>query len=612
MPSTFCVPEIFLDANATTPALPEISQLMEDVCCTQFANPSSPHLAALNPKQILETTRSLALRLFNEPKGTIIFNSGATEGINTAVFSVLQNAMGQNCKDKVLLYGATEHKAVPEALKYWNSVFQLNAEVVAIPVDKSGQLDLGFIAKHLDRALIVCTMGANNETGVVADLPALQGCIRAQHARIPWLVDCVQVLGKVALDLQAVDVDYATFSAHKLYGPKGVGCLYVNQKAVYSPLTVGGGQEQGARGGTENVAGIAALGKIFQWLLATREDAAACSPFAPLTQLQHYRERLLKALKRAFPELTLNQPYPDSLPTTLNFSVPTLTSGQLIAMFDAAGIRVSAGSACSTGRPKSFVLQAMGLPDWQSEGAIRLSFGPATSSAYIEAAEARINALAERLDAMRSATQNGLEGVFVPQPTSSSFTVFAEKISAQSGRLYLFGHSDDAADWLATHFPAARWEYISATELTTPTWHLELNADQVMTIENRETQRVAQIPATGIALTDEEKQAVQVASIPEINPQSDILVDVRERLETAAQPVIEPYTQALVAPRAEWISLLLTLAEVPAEQRYITICRSGGRSAVVAALAAKLRAPTLVSAELGVTHLIQNSICTRA
>lgn len=605
MPATFCVPEIFLDANATTPVLPEISQLMEDVCCVQFGNPSSPHLAALTPKQILDTTRASALALFNHPPGQIIFNSGATEGINTAVFSVLQAHLGQDCTGKFLLYGATEHKAVPEALKYWNTVLQLGAQLIAIPVDSRGQLDLQFLGEHVADALIVCTMGANNETGVVADLPALNQCIRKASLRVPWLMDCVQVLGKVPLDLTAIDVDYATFSAHKLYGPKGVGCLYVHEQATYSPLTVGGGQEQGARGGTENVAGIAALGRIFQWLLSSSSDLGK-GPFASMTKLQNYREQLLNALRVLFPNLALNQPYPDSLPTTLNFSVPDFSSAQLISMFDAAGIRVSAGSACSTGKPKSFVLDAMGLPAWQSEGAIRLSFGPATSAAYIDSAATRIRELAKRVNAIDPTPR----GLLVPQPTASNFTVYAVK-DVERAQLYVFGHQDDHADWLASNFPTAVWNYIDTHELTIDDWHLSRSPDQAMSITNRRTGRSVELGINGVSFTETEKQSVDVIALMDIQADVDCLVDVREPLETAAQPIIAPFHHGCTASRAEWIRFLLSTPE-RTEGRYVTICRSGGRSSVIAALAAKLGAPKQYSAELGVTHLLQKVICSKA
>lgn len=379
--------EIYLDCNATTPVLPQIAQAVEHVMEHVFGNPSSSHITGLQARYILDNTRRLGRQVIGAPRGRLFFTSGATEGIQTAVLSAL--TAGRNSTNlggkRWLLYGATEHKAVPQALEHWNKLLQLNAELKPIPVDKRGKLDLQFIAEHVGAAHMICTMAVNNETGVMQELQALEEVIRAENATVPWMVDCVQALGKQSLQLSETTIDYAPFSGHKLYGPKGIGFMYVRESAPFTPLIIGGGQEQGQRSGTENLPGIAALHALFELLLNKEQQV-----FQSHTVLEGYRQKLLSALRSVFPTLVLNHELEDSVPTTLNFSVRGVPSRDIMDVFDAANIRVSSGSACSSGVTRSFVLDAMGLEAWRSSSAIRLSFGPATSAATIDAACARI------------------------------------------------------------------------------------------------------------------------------------------------------------------------------------------------------------------------------
>ena len=174
-----------------------------------------------------------------------------------------------------------------------------------------------------------------------------------------------------------------------------------------------------------------------------------------------------------------------------------------------------------------------------------------------------------------------------------------------------FGHQDDHADWLASNFPTAVWNYIDTHELTIDDWHLSRSPDQAMSITNRRTGRSVELGINGVSFTETEKQSVDVIALMDIQADVDCLVDVREPLETAAQPIIAPFHHSCTASRAEWIRFLLSTPE-RTEGRYVTICRSGGRSSVIAALAAKLGAPKQYSAELGVTHLLQKVICSKA
>ncbi len=393
--------EIYLDANATTPVLAQARAAAMAVMDQDFGNPSSIHSTGLKARALMDTVRARARRVLGVATGELLFLSGATEGIQTAVLSALsalrqrrdEDAPGPARDLRWLLYGATEHKAVPEALRHWNRLLGLDLEVKAIPVGRDGRHDLDWLRAHAPQAGMVCTMAANNETGVISDLDGIAAVLASLEAtqRPFWMVDGVQALGKLPLRLEARGIDYAPFSGHKLYAPKGIGLLYVRAGAPFTPLLAGGGQESALRSGTENMSGIAALGAVLAALEEGRD-------FRDGPTLHSYRERLTQALTDAFPALQFNAPPDLCLPTTLNFSVPGLSSKLLLDLFDAADVRVSGGSACSAAKAQpSYVLEAMGLPASQTASAVRLSFGPATDDAFIREACARIRACGEAL-----------------------------------------------------------------------------------------------------------------------------------------------------------------------------------------------------------------------
>jgi cysteine sulfinate desulfinase/cysteine desulfurase-like protein/glyoxylase-like metal-dependent hydrolase (beta-lactamase superfamily II)/rhodanese-related sulfurtransferase len=385
---------VYLDANATTQVLPQASAAALSTMETQFGNPSSSHVSGLQAKQIMDKTRAQAKKIIGAENGKIIFTSGATEGIQTAILSALLQAKKSldSTKTYTLLYGATEHKAVPESLKHWNDILEINAEVKAIPVNEVGQLDLNFIAKEVPNALMICTMAVNNETGVYQDLNLLDQTIRTSNPNTFWMVDCVQALGKQDLNLSLTSIDYAPFSGHKLYAPKGVGFMYVKENAPFTSFIAGGGQESGLRSGTENLPGLAALSVIFSMLTGESEHR-----FTSVKTLHLFRQQIVAALTQAFPEIVFNHSFENTVPTTLNFAVPGFSSKEIMDLFDAANIRVSSGSACSSKVTRSFVLDAMGLPAWQSESAIRMSFGPAMTKEQVNNACARIVSAAQAL-----------------------------------------------------------------------------------------------------------------------------------------------------------------------------------------------------------------------
>jgi cysteine sulfinate desulfinase/cysteine desulfurase-like protein/rhodanese-related sulfurtransferase len=380
--------ELYLDANATSPVLPSAIAAAAAAMEACFGNPSSSHACGLRAKALLDATRARARRVLGAAGGRVMFTSGATEGIQTAVLSALcavreRRRRGEACGD-LLVYGATEHKAVPESLAHWNRLLGTNLELRPLPVDATGRHRLDLLRELAPRAAFVCTMAANNETGVVSDLDGIARVLEEAASPALWMVDCVQALGKLPLQLGATRIDYAPFSGHKLYAPKGIGLLYVRADAPFTPLMCGGGQEAGQRSGTENMAGIAALGAVLEAL-------ETGGTFRTPAELRALRDRLAGALREAFPSLVFNAPLEHALPTTLNFSVPGLSSKELLDLFDAAGVRVSAGSACSASKAApSYVLDAMGVPSERSASAVRLSFGPLADEAFVEDACARI------------------------------------------------------------------------------------------------------------------------------------------------------------------------------------------------------------------------------
>ena len=380
--------EIYLDANATSAVLPAAIDAAALAMRDGFGNPSSSHAHGMRAKATLDAVRARACRILGVGSGRLSFTSGATEGIQTAVLSALcaireRRARGE-ATGSLLLYGATEHKAVPESLAHWNRLLGTGLELRVLAVDSYGRHNLDALRELAPSAAMVCTMAANNETGAISDLDGIAAVLCASSSPAYWMVDSVQALGKMELNLCATRIDYAPFSGHKLYAPKGIGMLYVREGAPFTPLMCGGGQETGQRAGTENMAGIAALGAVLEAL----EEG---SGFRTHTDLARFRQRLADALRSALPGVVFNAPFANTLPTTLNFSVPGFSSKELLDLFDAAGLRVSSGSACSSAKAApSYVLEAMQLPKWRSAAAVRMSFGPMDDEAFIDAACERI------------------------------------------------------------------------------------------------------------------------------------------------------------------------------------------------------------------------------
>lgn len=427
--------ELYLDFNATSTVLPEAAAAAQAAMLSAYGNPSSTHAMGWRAQTLLKQTRQRAREVLGASSGRLLFTSGATEGIQTAVLSALCGLRERRRQGlpggRVLLYGATEHKAVPEALNHWNQVLGLGFEVRALPVDSRGRHDLAALRASLPEAGLLCTMAANNETGVVSDLAGIEATLRAADSPALWLVDGVQALGKLSLNLAASRIDYAPFSGHKLHAPKGIGLLYVREGSPFTPLIAGGGQEGGARSGTENMPGIAALGVVLAAL--QRGDT-----FCPPERLQAFRERLRQTLEVAFPGVVLNAALEDSLPTTLNFSWPGVPAQRLMSALEAAGLMVSAGSACSAAQAKpSAVLAAMGLPASRSTASVRLSLGLLVDEGFVDRVCERLLVCGAALQSVDASVSAAVD----PAPTD-----LAEPPAVEPEAL---------PDWLARH-PQAR------------------------------------------------------------------------------------------------------------------------------------------------------------
>lgn len=435
--------DLYLDANATTPVLPAAVEAAVVAMQQHFGNPSSAHAPGRAAQALLAQVRQTARRVLKVPEdGQLVFNSGATEGLQTAVLSALvalrERRAAGDTRVQHLVVGATEHKAVPTALAHWNTLLGLHLPVLTLPVDSTGRHDLAWLRQHAPHAGLVCTMAANNETGVVSDLDGIAAVLAQTSSPALWLVDAVQALGKLPLQLARRPIDYATFSGHKLYAPKGVGLLYVRAGAPFTPLMVGGGQEQGLRAGTENLPGIAALGAVLQALeaadAADAEDAghagAASGGLHHADTLVAHRAQLVHTLRQAFPNVVFNAEPAHSLPTTLNLSLPGALGPLWMQALAAAGLQVSGGSACSAalavaGSP---VLAAMGLPAWQVASAVRLSFGAADSAATIHEACRRLQACGESLQALQRAASGGACKAPAPADHSRPLHLSAEAL----------------------------------------------------------------------------------------------------------------------------------------------------------------------------------------
>ena len=352
---------IYLDYNATTPMSPEVLDFYKDQL-SLYANASSLHEDGRRAKKEIEIARKNVADLVNVSPEEIIFTSGGSESNNT-VFNTMIN-LGKKLGKNLIVTTEIEHPCVLEASK---RLADFGMEVVYLPVDEYGLVKEDEYKAALERnPLLVSVMTANNEIGTVQDIKKLAQLAHEKGAL--FHTDAVQAAGKIPVDLKDWGVDYATFSGHKIYGPKGVGALFVKTGCKIEPLIRGGHQEKGYRAGTYNAPSIAAYGKAAELAKADIEHYT--------THTKALREKLKNGLLEKIPNIKINGHPEKVLPNTLDVSFPGAEGEAILLHLDLLGVDVSTGSACASGSLEpSHVLMATGLGPELAHGSIRFSFG---------------------------------------------------------------------------------------------------------------------------------------------------------------------------------------------------------------------------------------------
>jgi cysteine desulfurase len=356
------VRRIYLDHNATTPLAKEALASMLEILQEDFGNPSSIHGEGRKAREHLDVARLEISKLLGTRPGEITFTSGGTEANN---FSLLGVALSPKARGGRIISTQVEHASIINPLKQLENDY----EIVLLPVDKNGYVDPAEVERAInDQTLLVSVQWANSETGVLQNIHEI-GTL-ARKAGVLFHSDMVQVAGKMEINLESLPVDLASFSAHKLYGPKGVGALYIRRgtQPLFSPLC-GGGQEKKRRGGTENVAGIVGFGKACElaknWL---ESDKALDS--------KDLGEFFLSQVRAEIPNVQLFGEGANKLCNTFNLGFSGVESDTLLIGLDIAGIAVSAGSACSSGSGlPSPTLLAMGVPEEEVNSSLRFTLG---------------------------------------------------------------------------------------------------------------------------------------------------------------------------------------------------------------------------------------------
>lgn len=374
---------IYLDHNATTPIRPEAVRAMREVLEENFGNPSSVHWAGTRARSAVEAARAQIARLMGAMPESIFFTSSATEANNTVIRSAALRAPQHG--DHIVTC-ATEH---PSVLELCQDLRREGLRVTELEVDSGGVLDPERLAAAIDdRTLLVTLMWANNETGVVQEIPELARAAAAR--RVPFHTDAVQALGKLEFSLPDHPIEFASFSAHKLGGPKGVGVLYARDAAHFSALLRGGPQERRRRAGTENVPGIVGFGAACE---AASRDLAERND-----RLGRLRDRLWTGIANAIPEVCVNGSMTRRLPHTLNVAFLGADAEILVEALDLAGIAVASGAACASGSTEaSHVLLAMGIAPEIALSSIRFSLGVDTREDQITSVLERLPDIVERV-----------------------------------------------------------------------------------------------------------------------------------------------------------------------------------------------------------------------
>ncbi|MCM0041403.1 MAG: cysteine desulfurase [Algoriphagus sp.] len=374
---------LYMDYNATTPCAEEVITAMLPFFGNHFGNAASKsHPYGWLADQAVEDAREAVAQLIGAKSKELIFTSGATESLNLAIKGVYDLFPGEK---QHYITCQTEHKAVLDSMA---EIQRRGAEVTYLPVSSEGEVDLNFLEQNLQpHTKMICLMWANNETGIIHPIQEV-GQIANKHGII-FLTDAVQAVGKIPVSTQGIHL--MALSAHKLYGPKGVGALYVRHNHYLpKPLAQlhGGGHEKGFRSGTLNVPGIVGFGKAAQLRFQAKEEESS--------RLEKLRDRLESALLE-LPGVHRNGSYRQRLSHVSNLSFSGVEGEELLLKVNQR-VAVSSGSACTSISPKpSHVLQAMGIPSDLGRASLRFSLGKDTSSACVENAVSWVKSVVESL-----------------------------------------------------------------------------------------------------------------------------------------------------------------------------------------------------------------------
>jgi len=349
---------IYVDNNATTRAAPEVIEEMLPYFGDLYGNPSSMHTFGGNVGRKVGEAREKVAHLIGASPEEIIFTGCGTESDNTAINAAIES----NPEKKHIVATRVEHPAVKNLFEHLS---KKGYRTTFIPVDRQGRLDTDALEKSLtDDTAVVSIMWANNETGVVFPIEEIAQRIRERG--IVFHTDAVQTVGKIPVDVKKAGVDMLSLSGHKIHAPKGIAALYVRKGVKFSPFLIGGHQERGRRGGTENVASIIGMGKACELALDHLKEQAG--------RVKTLRDRLENGLLKGTPKALINGDREHRLPNTTSISFEYVEGESILLMMDRLGICASSGSACTSGSLEpSHVLRAMGVPFTAAHGSIRFS-----------------------------------------------------------------------------------------------------------------------------------------------------------------------------------------------------------------------------------------------
>jgi cysteine desulfurase len=385
---------IYLDNNATTQVAAEVMEVMSPYFSDFYGNPSSMHSFGGQVGRKLWEAREQTAALIGALPDEIVFTSCGTESDNAAILS----ALAINPDRRHIVTSRVEHPAIKALCAHLSGQ---GCRITELPVDKEGLLDLDQYEKSLtpDTA-VVSLMWANNETGVF--FPVEKAAELARERGILFHTDAVQAVGKIPISMQANAIDMLSLSGHKLHAPKGIGVLYVRRGTKFSPLLIGGHQEKGRRGGTENSPAIVGLGRACS--LAARHMEREN------TTVKQLRDKLERELLTRIPRSRINGNVANRLPNTTNISFEFVEGEGILLLMDQHGICASSGSACTSGSLQpSHVLRAMGVPFTMAHGSIRFSLSIYNTEAEIDFVIEKLPPIIERLRSMSPYWQSGEE-----------------------------------------------------------------------------------------------------------------------------------------------------------------------------------------------------------